>query len=111
VQGNVGELLRDLGMELRVSSVQKAVALLNLPHEAPASESGWRRSEIGRSRRFEKAETCPHSRSPNVTIDKPETTVTYCLPSIWNVIGALAICPPRLAFHSSVPVRASSAWK
>lgn len=52
-----------------------------------------------------------YSRSPNVTSELPEMTATYCLPSTAYVIGPITICPPRLAFQSGAPVRASSAWK
>jgi hypothetical protein len=50
-------------------------------------------------------------RSAKVKSALPEITEMYCLPSTWKVTGAITICPPRLAFQSSVPVLASSAWK
>ena len=52
-----------------------------------------------------------HSRSAKTHSERPEMAVTYCLPSTSYVIGPLTICAPRLAFHKSDPVRASSAWK
>src|SRR5262245_11178140 len=52
-----------------------------------------------------------YSRRPNTHSDSPEIAVTYCLPSTSYEIGPLTICAPRLAFHRSVPLRASIAWK
>src|SRR5262249_17663945 len=51
------------------------------------------------------------SRRPKAARIWPEIAVTYCLPSTAYVIGPEDIWPPRFAFHSSLPVRASSAWK
>jgi len=41
VQGRVSELLQEAGVELRVSSVQQAARLLNLPEDTHSSEAGW----------------------------------------------------------------------
>ena len=50
-------------------------------------------------------------RSANANSELPEITATCCAPPTANEIGPLTIWPPRLTFHSSAPVRASSAWK
>src|SRR5579885_2391288 len=39
----------------------------------------------------------------------PAATATYCLPPARYVMGPEATAPPRFAFHSTAPVRASSA--
>ena len=41
--------------------------------------------------------------------ESPDTVATYCLLPTRYVIGPLLIAAPRFVFHSSAPVRASSA--
>src|SRR4051812_16157696 len=52
-----------------------------------------------------------YSSSAKTKSDSPETIETYCLVPTLKLIGPLLIDAPRFVFHSSAPVRASSAWK
>ena len=49
------------------------------------------------------------SRSAKVERECPAMMATYCVPATSYDIGPLTIWPPRLAFQSSSPVRASNA--
>src|SRR5215471_18635681 len=50
-------------------------------------------------------------RSPNTSRLPPAVNAMYCLPFTAYVIGPIATSPPAFRRHSTLPVRASKAWK
>src|SRR5262249_61758150 len=47
----------------------------------------------------------------NQTTPPPAVNAMYCLPFTAYVIGPIAPSPPTFRRHSTLPVRASKAWK